>query len=265
MPDRDGAAGRVSSLGDLTAEDVARTAPDAVLVIPIGATEQHGPCLPMRTDALLVERVLAAGLTRLRDTRPIVVSPALPFGHSQHHLFAAAASLRPETLLAVLRDLLDSAYRSGFRRVFVINGHGGNDECIRLAVKDGVNRHPMVLAACSYWDLVDPEWRREQEHVPGHAGAFETSLMLALAPELVITERLGSAEPGPTAVHERGIAPGVTVARAGDWAASGGYTDRPDGATASAGEALLDDLAERMANALDRFCRLPLTLAEESS
>jgi creatinine amidohydrolase len=263
MTDREPSGQRVRALGEMTSSDVRRTAPEAVLLIPIGATEQHGPCLPMRTDSFLVEQVLAAGLTRLTTTRPVVVSPTLPYGHSQHHLFAAAASLRPETLLAVLRDLIDSAHRTGFRRVFVVNGHGGNDECIRLAAKDAVNRLPLVVAACSYWDLLPPGERHGR--VPGHAGAFEASLVLALAPELVATDRLASAAPGPTALHERGLVQGVTVARAGDWEASGGYSDPPGTATADDGRARLADLADRLADALDRFCGLSLTLDGEQA
>ncbi|MGH3423715.1 MAG: creatininase family protein [Nocardioidaceae bacterium] len=250
------------SLGDLTAGDLARIASEAVLVLPVGATEQHGPCLPLRTDSCLIDAVLRSASARLDSCRTIVLAPTLAYGHSQHHLFAGAASLRPATLLAVLHDLIDSAHQSGFRRLFIANGHGGNDECIRLAVKDGANRHEMTLGACSYWDLAEDAWSERFAHIPGHAGAFEASLLLAAAPGLVRTDRFGSAVPGPAGLHHESIAPGVTVARAGDWEASGGYSDAPAGADGDLGRHVLDVLGANLAGLLERFAELPSTLRD---
>ncbi|MGH3663684.1 MAG: creatininase family protein [Micromonosporaceae bacterium] len=245
-------------LGDLTAPEIARLAPDAVLLIPIGATEQHGPCLPLRTDTTLISAVVDIARAQLDPSCRIVTAPVMPYGQSQHHLFASAASLRPATLLAVLDDLIESAYASGFRRVFFANGHGGNDECLRIAVKDAATRRPMLLGACNYWDLADPSWRSRHPHIPGHAGAFETSLLLASAPELVRQEDLDSAVPGPPGVHAQPIAAGVTLARSGDWASSGGYTDPPRDADAEAGKSYLDALGSGLADVLKRFAALPL-------
>ncbi|MDN5851422.1 MAG: creatininase family protein, partial [Actinomycetia bacterium] len=141
-------------LAGMTRDEVARDAPDAVAVVPVGSIEQHGEHLPMITDTFLVEAVLARALDLLADEpQTYVVAPALPIGCSDHHLFAAAVSLRTDTLRAVLADVCDSLVASGFRRIVLVNGHGGNDECVGLAVKELVLRHPVTAAACSYWNL----------------------------------------------------------------------------------------------------------------
>ncbi|MGA8114579.1 MAG: creatininase family protein [Actinocatenispora sp.] len=96
---------------------------------------------------------------------------------------AAAMSIRPHTLVPVLTDLLRSLVVSGFRRLMVVNGHGGNDEVIRLAVKQVALEHPVAAAAASYWALGGPDTTQDPARTPGHAGWFETALMLTHRPE----------------------------------------------------------------------------------
>src|SRR5262245_28053786 len=103
--------------------------PEALVLLAIGATEQHGPHLATGTDALIAattcERAADAAADRAR--RPLVVVPALPYGASDHHLpFGGTLSLAPETLLAVLGDLARSLAAQGGRRLVLVNGHGGN-------------------------------------------------------------------------------------------------------------------------------------------
>ncbi|MCF3965423.1 creatininase family protein, partial [Streptomyces fuscigenes] len=193
-----------------------------ITLLPIGSQEQHAAHLPLGTDTLLVGAVVDRALAILAEEEragaepcDVLRLPALPYGHSPHHLFAAALSLSAPTLAAVLEDLLGSLVTSGCRRIMIVNGHGGNDEIMRLAVKrfalrpeaDGV-----TLAACSYWSLAvrDEEGAgpgadaaasdsgagaagaasgaaasdsaERPEVTPGHAGWFETSLMLAAHP-----------------------------------------------------------------------------------
>ncbi|MGH3499914.1 MAG: creatininase family protein, partial [Nocardioidaceae bacterium] len=102
------------NLAHLTCEEVAHHAADAVAVVPVGSTEQHGPHLPMLTDTLLAERLLAEALDLVGDSSSTyVVTPSIPIGCSDHHLFAAALSLRTDTLRAVLTDVCDSLVASG--------------------------------------------------------------------------------------------------------------------------------------------------------
>ncbi|MHA6617727.1 creatininase family protein [Pseudonocardia sp. DLS-67] len=222
----------------------------AVAVLPVGSQEQHSEHLPMGTDTLLAEAVVDAAVGLLGDDGPELVRlPALPFGHSPHHLFAAAVSLSATTLLAVLDDALDSLVRSGFRRVLLVNGHAGNDEVVKLAVKRCAERTDVALGACSYWTLAGPG---EPPQAPGHAGWFETSLLLAVHPDLVHPAAPWQ-EPDPPALFHRSPAPGLVVARHGEWERVGGATDDAGEADAETGRDLLAARAEVLAAAIRAF------------
>lgn len=204
----------------------------------------------MGTDTLLAEAVVDAAVGLLGDNGPELVRlPALPFGHSPHHLFAAAVSLSATTLLAVLDDALDSLVRSGFRRVLLVNGHAGNDEVVKLAVKRCAERTDVALGACSYWTLAGPG---EPPQAPGHAGWFETSLLLAVHPDLVRPAAPWQ-EPDPPALFHRSPAPGLVVARHGEWERVGGATDDAGDADAEAGRGLLAARAGVLAAAIRAF------------
>jgi creatinine amidohydrolase len=222
----------------------------AIAVLPVGSQEQHSEHLPMGTDTLLAEAVVDAAVDLLGAGGPELVRlPALPYGHSPHHLFAAAVSLSATTLLAVLDDALDSLVRSGFRRVLLVNGHAGNDEVVRIAVKDCALRSDVALGACSYWALAGPE---EPPQTPGHAGWFETSLLLAVHPDLV-RPAAPWREPDPPPLFHRSPAPGLVVARHGEWERVGGATDDAGDADAETGRRLLAARAEALAAAIRAF------------
>lgn len=227
----------------MTWREVRDAARSAIALLPIGSQEQHAAHLPMGTDTMLAEAVVDGALARLGTE--VVRLPALPFGHSPHHLFAAAVSLRASTLQAVLADVLDSLATSGFRRVLVVNGHGGNDEIMRLAVKEYALRADVALAACSYFSLGDGS-------SPGHAGVFETSLMLAAHGGLVRPrEPRADIEPPPLFAYPP--YPGLTMERHGEWARAGGSTDDATTATAEGGADLLEDRVTALADAIRAF------------
>ncbi|HWD03760.1 MAG TPA: creatininase family protein [Amycolatopsis sp.] len=229
----------------MTWREVRTAAPAAIALLPIGSQEQHAGHLPMGTDTMLAETVVDGALARLGGEPEVVRLPALPYGHSPHHLFAAAVSLSAATLQAVLADMLGSLVESGFRRVLIVNGHGGNDEIMRLAVKQNALRADVALAACSYWTLGEAE-------VPGHAGRFETSLMLAANPDLV---RKAAPRPDvtPPPLFHRPPYPGLTVERHGEWARAGGSTDDATAATARSGADLLEARVTALAEAIRAF------------
>ncbi|MEM7041360.1 MAG: creatininase family protein [Pseudomonadota bacterium] len=103
------------------------------VILPIGSTEQHGPTGLIGTDALCADLV-ARGVG---EQASAMVAPPLNFGMAQHHMaFAGSMTLRPETMLAVLVDLLTSLAIHGFRRCFIINGHGGNMATIMTAISE---------------------------------------------------------------------------------------------------------------------------------
>ncbi|WP_212912230.1 creatininase family protein [Streptomyces sp. TS71-3] len=244
-------------LTELTWRQVRDAGEQAVALLPIGSQEQHAGHLPMGTDTLLVEAVTDRA-TALLDAEPaapaLVRLPTLPFGHSPHHLFAAALSLSAPTLAAVLDDLLDSLVTSGYRRIMIVNGHGGNDEIMRLAAKRFALRARATVATCSYWTLATGEAAGERpERTPGHAGWFETSLMLAAHPGLVRTPVPPRPPVEPPPLFDRPPHPGLTVERHGEWARVGGSTDDASGADAAQGMRLLDDRARGLARAILAF------------
>ena len=250
-------------LHQLTRVEAGARAPDALLVIPMGATEQHGPHLPLGTDFLIVEHVArAAALSaRTHHGSDVLVVPTLPFGSSHHHLpFGGTVSLASEGYYAALRDLVASLIRSGSRRIFLLNGHGGNHELMQVVVRDLALEHPVNLAAASYWDLAQ-EALAEQGlhrigHLPGHAGVFETALILALHPELVShpLPHRDEAELSRVAIPRTSF----RTERAGFWESIDGFTDSPDQASAEMGHRLLAAVIPPVAAAFVRFGQLPL-------
>src|SRR5215472_11937967 len=114
---------------EMTREELRAIAAETMVVLPLGATEQHGPHLPAGTDFLAIEHLARAAAERAASEISITVAPTLPFGSSDHHLvFGATLSLRTETYYRVLTDLLKSLITDGFRKIFLLNGHGGNHE-----------------------------------------------------------------------------------------------------------------------------------------
>jgi len=226
-----------------------------VAIIPIAATEQHGPHLPAGTDTISTDQVVAEAAESLAGRVPVVVSPILPYGCSAHHLpFGATASLSPQTMLAVLLDLGGSLIVSGFTKILFVNGHGGNHSIMQVAANELSQRHQVAVAAASWWHLAEEELiahgALKRGDLPGHAGAFETSIMLALNPELVRDPASARPWTGPGRV---GLKAPLTVRQPDDWAAIDGFTDRPSQADAAFGEAYLKLGAAAVASAVERL------------
>ena len=231
---------------------------DSLVVLPIGATEQHGPHLPTGTDFFTIEAVALASARIAAREIPVIVTPALPFGSSDHHfIFGATLSLSTETYYRVLRELVESLVTDGFRRIFVLNGHGGNHELAELAARDVALRREANVAAGSYWAIAWDGLVAAGAHVgrrlPGHAGDFETSLMLALRPDLPPGPLPHREHPADTDPKVR-VAPWRTELH-GSWRQIDGYTDSPDQASAEAGQRQFDVIAAEVARALVTFYR----------
>lgn len=244
-------------LNELTRDEVRELAPRATLILPTAATEQHGPHLPLVTDCSIAEGLALQTATLASKEVPVCVAPAVPFGNSHHHLIYTALSLRSETYLAVLKDLVDCAVEAGFKRIFFLNSHGGNDECIRLVARDLVLRSDVAVGACSYWtvarDAAVAAGVQELGNFPGHAGGFETSMMMALAPRLVREERLPQDASHPLSISNAGIANGLLVVKSGEWGRIDGYSEAPLKASGEAGRKLFDTVSAELARVLVSF------------
>jgi creatinine amidohydrolase len=177
--------------GDLTDPEL-ETARDAgaLVLIPLGATEQHGAHLPVDTDTAISVAVATAVARRRGDT---LVTPPIAWGYSAGHMgFASTLSLRPETLTAVLEDLCGSLLAHGFRKVAILASHGTNRPIGNTFVREVMARHGATVAYIHYTDFARAAFQERRTTPPGgemHAGEMETSLQLHLHPELVHMER----------------------------------------------------------------------------
>ena len=160
-----------------------------IAILPIGATEQHGPHLPICTDARIAEAVAAGAADRLGA----FLLPAIAYGNSEVHAgYRGSISIQPETLQALVLDIGTQLQAQGFRKIVIINGHGGNF-ILRIAIRK-LNYNappgfkvllvePHVLFASQLMEIIETY---PQEV---HAGEYETSLMLHLTPDHVGEER----------------------------------------------------------------------------
>ena len=160
-----------------------------VALLPLGATEQHGPHLPLNVDQLLVDAMVGGAIQRLPKSSPVLVLPTVSVGLStEHTAFAGTLSLSGHTSLGLLRDIGASVARSGVRKLLMFNAHGGH-----VSVMDMVSRDLRGMGLTvfhSSWEqlplgLAIEAFEATERRHGVHAGEMETSLMLALAPELV--------------------------------------------------------------------------------
>src|SRR5262245_43801533 len=159
-----------------------------VVIAPIAACEQHSRHLPTYTDTLLVTAVAEGVEQRLPNE--VLLLPTQWFGASHHHLrFGATLSAEVDTHIDMLCDLLLPLLEDGYQRLFLLNGHGGNIDTMHVALRRLQPRWTnRILTAASYWEIADKELAAFAEgprKSMGHACEFETSMVLALRPELV--------------------------------------------------------------------------------
>jgi len=159
-----------------------------VVILPIGSVEQHGNHMPLGTDTLLAH---AVSLAAAEQARNVAVLPPPWYGFSAHHMqFAGSVSLRAETLMALCEDIVGSVIAHGFRRILIVNGHGGNGGVIDVLASTLGHKHygTARIATLTYFALARDaiaRLRQSQAGGMGHACEFETSLIQHLRPELV--------------------------------------------------------------------------------
>lgn len=164
-----------------------------VVVAPIAACEQHSRHLPVFTDTILVTGV-AEGVEQ-RLPRDVLLLPTLWFGASHHHLpFGGTLSASVDLHIDMVAELLAPLLDDGYQRFLVLNGHGGNIDTMQVALRRLQPKYrDRLITAASYWDLAKDELAALAEgprQVMGHACEFETSMVMALRPELVRREEL---------------------------------------------------------------------------
>lgn len=230
-------------LATLTSPEVDSLSRETPVVIPIAALEQHGRHLPVFTDSMLVTEIVRRAQESMQAQ--VLVLPVMWYGNSHHHMdFSGTTSAEPSVYLSMLASLAQNWIDHGFRRIVFVNGHGGNDVPARQAIfelrQKYRNQSDMLLMMATYWTLARPQDSIEglTQSEMAHAGEWETSMILRLAPELVHEHAsVESVDPGDS------FAPAVKA-----WTmperSHDGHLGSPADATADKGEALLQCFAD---------------------
>jgi creatinine amidohydrolase len=247
---------------DWTTEELAALEKSrAIAVLPVGATEQHGPHLPLSVDTDLAEAVLARAAPLTDPALTVLQLPTQAVGRSiEHEDFPGTLSLSAETLIALWREIGAGVARAGVRKLVFFNGHGGNVSAMDIAARDLRVRHGLLTAHTSWFALADHAAQLDRGELTHgiHGGRAETAAMLALDPARV---RQNKARRFPSAGE--GWAERHTHVGVGGKPVKLGWAMRdlnPDGAAGDAaaadpalGEALLTAAARNFAEFLAEF------------
>ena len=224
------------------------------IIVPLGATEQHGPALPLIVDN---EHGLHTALRAAARLGRTLVGPVMTLGYSPEHArFAGTVSLSRATVSGLLHDIAESHARSGFRLVYFWVAHGGNFGVLKdvlPALRDKwagckvAGLEDIAGYVASTWDRVPPEHGVPLSASGSHAGEFETSIMLAIRPDLVKMDRAAAGNPAPLdVVYDRMMRDGI------DAVSPNGVLGDQRPADARRGHAYLDALADYVANDVRR-------------
>jgi len=237
--------------GELTNGEIERAIAEGYLaILPAGCTEQHGPHLPVDTDTCLVSSLLQEALelaARERGVKALLL-PAIPYGTAAEHMqFAATISLRPETHLAVVEDVLNSLVEHGFTKLWVVSGCGGH--ALRLAARAAVARAAKLGRQVTIYVQLPDYSGIARKHLGEdlrdfHAGEFETSLWLARRPHLVDRSAIPRVRARRFAPESAWLMKDISEC---------GATGNPERATAELGERIWRDLVAHLVERIVYF------------
>jgi creatinine amidohydrolase len=255
---------------DLTTTDFAALDPvKTVAVLPVGATEQHGPHLPLAVDHALVDGILERALPQLPADAPVLVLPTQKIGYSpEHSTFAGTLTLPIETVIATWVAIGEGVARAGVKKLLLFNAHGGQASVLDIVARELRVRCNLIVYGCSWWNLplgdeVNGLFLPDEHRFGVHAGDMETSMMLALAPPHV---RMAQARDFPSTSRDRAakypILGNGRSAKLG-WAIQDynrqGAAGNAAAASAAKGEAVLSAAGRQLALLLREIADLPLS------
>lgn len=262
---------------DLATRDFAQLDPGrTVAVLPLGATEQHGPHLPLAVDQVLVDGIVAAALPQVPPEVPVLVLPTQPVGYSpEHSSFDGTLTLSAPTLIALWTEIGECVARAGVRKLLLFNAHGGQVSPMDVVARELRGRCKLIVYSCSWWNLplgeaVTGLFTPEEHRFGVHGGEIETSMMLALRPGQV---QMAQACDFKSSAQQR--ASRYPILGNGKSAKLGwhmqdyntrGAAGNAAAATADKGRALVGAAGTQLALLLQELSRLPLaTLVDQAS
>ncbi|KLN53991.1 creatininase family protein [Variovorax paradoxus] len=251
---------------DFAALDAAAT----VAVLPLGATEQHGPHLPLGVDTVLADGIVAASLPLLPASLPVLFLPTQQIGLSPEHArFAGTLTLSAETVIRMWKEIGAGVARAGVKKLVLFNAHGGHVGAMDIVARELRAAHGLIVYSVSWFNLplgdAGAQFGAGEHRFGVHAGEIETSMMLALAPQQV---RMGEAKNFRSTSEQRAadyaILGNGRSAKLG-WAMEDynaqGAAGNAAAATAPRGQAVVDAAAQQLALLLAEVSRLPLDTA----
>lgn len=250
----------------MTASKTAARSDQSIAVLPLGATEQHGPHLPFETDTIIAEGVAARARELLPPGMDVTFLPAEPVGYSPEHMdIAGSRTLDYAGAIGRWTGIGAQCSRQGFTRFVMLNAHGGNSPLMTVVATELRVRHAMLAVATSWTRFgYPPQIVTAREKALGiHGGLVETSVMLALRPDLVDMTKardFPSAQEGFEARfrHLRAYGPHAFGWKMRDLS-SAGVTGNAAAASAAAGHAILDHAARGFVELLQDVARFDLS------
>jgi creatinine amidohydrolase len=259
------------STRDFAQSRAAGTLGQTVAVLPVAATEQHGPHLPLRVDTALVDGVVAASLPHLSPVLNVLFLPTQAVGLSpEHAAFPGTLTLRAETVMHLWTDIGESVAATGVKKLLLFNAHGGQVGVMDLVARDLRARLGMLVYSANWFGLpllglqgedVNALFNADEHRFGIHAGDMETSMMLALAPDQVaMAQAQHFASTSQDRAREFAILGNGRSAKLGwqmqDYNAAGAVGNAA-AATEEKGRAVLDAAGRALAALLAEIDRLP--------
>ena len=240
-----------------------------VAVLPVAATEQHGPHLPVSVDATLVDGVVNASLPHLPADLPILFLPTQHIGKSNEHIrFPGTLTLSAQTIISLWMDIGRSVARSGIKKLVLLNSHGGQASIMDIVARDLRTEHDLIVYSANWYNLplgvaVMGMFSAHEHRFGIHAGEIETSMMLALREQFV---DMAQAQNFHSTSQDRAATYPVlgngTSAKLG-WQMQDynpqGAAGNAAAATAAKGQALISAAGLQLANLLKEVSELPLS------
>ncbi len=255
---------------DLKTTDFARLdAAATVAVLPVAATEQHGPHLPLAVDQVLVDGVVAACLAQLPVETPVLFLPTQQIGYSpEHSRFAGTLTLSSDTVISTWIEIGECVARAGVNKLLLLNSHGGQVSLMDIVARELRSRANLIVYSCSWWNLplgdaVNGLFSKEEHRFGVHAGEIETSMMLSLTPQWV---DMGQAKDFTSSSRDR--AGRYPILGDGSSAKLGwhmqdynvrGAAGNAAAATVDKGQAVIDAAGRQLALLLQELSSLPLS------
>ncbi len=258
---------------DLTTTDFAGLDVEAtVALLPVAAIEQHGPHLPLATDALINAAIVAQTLSRVGNDIRMLALPPLTVGSSlEHSSFPGTLSLAPETLLAVWREIGASVARAGVRKLVILNTHGGQTGLVDIAALELRAQQRMLVVRANYLRFGMPAGLFPDDALAGdiHGGVLETSLLLHIDPSLVRIDAIKDFAGLPDDLARRNAWLGVEKRIGFGWMSedlhASGACGNAAAADATRGAAYLDHVTSALASLLAEVAATPLAIIDDAA